>query len=176
MPTAEPKSRLVFQGVRFDVRCVELLNRGDRITERDVVVAPPAVVILPLLDEQTVVLIRNERFAVGQNLWELPAGTLESGEQPRYCAGRELAEETGYRARVIEPMTDFFPSPGICTERMHAFLARDLEHVGQHLDETERITVEPVPLDRSIQMVHDHTIQDGKTIAMLLYYQAFHLK
>ena len=104
-----PESDLVFQGVRFNVRRIEVASSGPRPAQRDAVIAPGAVVILPLLDEQTVVMIRNERFVVGQTLWELPAGTLESGEQPLQCAKRELAEETGYSAQTLESLIDFYP-------------------------------------------------------------------
>ncbi len=171
----------VFEGVRFDVYRVDLAGRGGRTVRRETCVTRDAVVILPMLDEQTVVLIRNERFAVDQNLWELPAGTIEpgtggAGEKPLACAVRELTEETGYRAARIEPLAAFYPSPGICTELMHAFVAHDLTHVGQQLDENERITVEVTPLAQSIQMVRDNTIRDGKTIATLLYYHTFTAK
>ncbi len=173
LPGTTQPTKLVYQGPRFDVHRVELPGREGRMVARDAVATASAVVVLPLLNAQTVVLIRNERFAVGQTLWELPAGTLEDGEDPRECAKRELIEEAGYNAARVEPIIDFYPSPGICTERMYAFLALDLEHVGQDLDENERITVEPVALDRSMQMVRDNTIRDGKTIATLLYYHAF---
>jgi len=166
-------SEPVFQGVRFNIHQVELAGQRGRSVRREVVVAPSAVVILPLLDQQQVVLIRNERFAVGQTLWELPAGTIEPGEQPKDCAARELTEEAGYRARKIEKLIDFYPSPGICTERMYAYMANDLQQVGQNLDENERITVEVISIKKSIQMIQDNTIRDGKTIATLLYYQAF---
>jgi len=171
LPNTDQTSKRVFEGVRFDVHAVELPGHNGRTVRRDAVVAPHAVVILPVLDEQTVVLIRNERFAVGQTLWELPAGTIEQGEDPGTCANRELLEETGYRADRMTKMIDFYPSPGICTERMYAFLAQGLTHEGQSLDENERITVEVIALKRSMQMVRDNTIRDGKTIATLLFYQ-----
>ncbi len=140
---------------------------------REVVVPADAVVILPMLDDDTVVLIRNERFAVGQTLWELPAGTIEPGEATALCAGRELLEETGYEASEISRLIEFYPTPGFCTELLTAFLARELVFRGQDLDETERITTEAVPLNESIQMVRDNRIRDAKTIATLLYYQTF---
>ena len=162
-----------FEGARFDVIRVSLPTSDGSVILRDACVSADAVVILPLLDERTVVLIRNERFAVDQTLWELPAGTIEPSEQPTPCAQRELIEETGYEAATVDPLIDFYPSPGICTEKMHAFVARGLSHVGQQLEPNERITVEAIPLDRSIQMVKDNTIRDGKTIATLLYYHTF---
>ncbi len=173
LPDSLRQAQRVFEGARFDVCRVDLPGHNGRTVHRDACVTSDAVVILPLLDDETVVLIRNERFAVGRTLWELPAGTIEPGEPPEDCAARELIEETGYRAARVDPLTTFYPSPGLCTEKMYAFVGRDLAHVGQHLDENERITVEVIPLDKTMDMVRDHTIGDGKTIAALLYYGRF---
>lgn len=164
---------VLFRGTRFDVQSIALKRRSGGLMHREVVVPANAVVVLPMLDDETVVLIRNERFAVGQTLWELPAGTLEDGENPALCAGRELLEETGYAASEVTRLIEFYPTPGFCTELLTAFLARDLTFRGQDLDETERITTEAVPLNQSIQMVRDNRIRDAKTIATLLYYQTF---
>ena len=163
----------VFQGVRFDVSAIDLPGSDGQLHRREVVQHPGAVVILPLLTDAQVVLIRNRRHAVEQTLLELPAGTLEAGEDPADCASREVVEETGYKAKKITRLTDFYTSPGICTERMWAFLATDLTHVGQDLDASEQITVEVMPLDQSMQMIESGEIRDGKTIATLLYYRQF---
>jgi ADP-ribose pyrophosphatase len=131
------------------------------------------VTILSILDDDRVVMIRNHRWTVGKNLWELPAGTLEAGEDPAVCAGRELIEETGYEASHIEPLARFYTSPGILTEWMHTFVATGLKHVGQALEETERIEVEPVEPERLIEMVRTGEIVDGKSIATILYWSTF---
>lgn len=170
---APQDATLLLEGVRFDVYAVQLPGSQCRSVRRDVVAAPDAVVILPILDDENIVMIRNERFAVGQRLWELPAGTIESGEAPETCAARELIEEAGYKAKQVTPLTVFFPSPGICTERMHAYRATGLTHVGQSLDENERITPEVVAFDQALTMVRDGTIKDAKTIATLLYHHTF---
>ena len=87
---------------------------------------PGAVTILPDLEDGRVCLIRNRRASVNKSLLELPAGTLEPGEDPVDCASRELAEETGYRSRSMKPIHEFFLSPGILDERMHLFHAQKL--------------------------------------------------
>ena len=94
-----------------------------------------AVVVLGLLEDDKVILIRTRRYAVGQTLIELPAGTLEKGEDPMNCAGRELLEETGYLAGKMQVIGNFFSSPGILTEKMYAFAAYDLQKQSQQLEE-----------------------------------------
>lgn len=163
----------VFDGARFSVDRIKLRIAPGKLADREIVNHPGAVVVLGVLEDERVVMIRNERFAVGQTLWELPAGTLEAGEPAEVCAGRELIEETGYEAQRIEPLTTFYTTPGICTERMEAYLATGLHHVGQDLEETERIEVEPLPMDRILTMAERGEIADGKTLATLLYYQTF---
>ena len=137
---------------------------------RDIIEHPGAAVILPLLDDGRIILIRNVRQTVGKVLWELPAGTLESGEAPEACAAREVEEETGYRAGTINPLTAFFASPGILNERMFGFLATDLEPTSQSLDSDEQIEVFPIPQWQVRDMLKDGHIEDAKTIALLLYW------
>ncbi len=174
LPQLPAESERVFHGRRIDVHVVQVPGRDGRRHDREMIAHPGAVTVLPLLDEQTVVLIRNERFAIGQTLWDLPAGTLEPPpETPQSCAARELIEETGYRGASVVEMCDFYTTPGFCNERMWAFVATGLTHVGQDLDESEQITVEAVAYNQSMQMIRDGQIVDGKTIATLLYYDRF---
>ena len=141
---------------------------------RDVIEHRGAAVILPLLDDGRVILIRNLRRTVGKVLWELPAGTLEPGEAPEACAMREVEEETGYRAGTLVPLTAFYASPGILDERMHGFLATDLEPSRQSLDADEEIEVFPIPQWQVRDMLKDGHIEDAKTIALLLYWMHLH--
>ena len=114
------------------------------------------------------------RRTVGKVLWELPAGTLEDGEQPEACAAREVEEETGYRAGTLTPLTEFFASPGVLNERMYGFVATDLVRTEQALDETEEIEVFHVPTWQVRDMLKEGHIEDGKTIALLLYWMHVH--
>jgi ADP-ribose pyrophosphatase len=107
---------------------------------------------------------------VDDTLWELPAGTLEPGESPLETASREVIEETGYRSTRLAPLLEFYTTPGFCNEKMYAFVANDLEFVGQQLDETEKITAEPLSWEKIMEMIRQGVIKDGKTIAVLLYY------
>lgn len=168
-----PQPNRIFEGVKFAVELVQIDTHGGKTVQRELVVHPGAVVILGILDDGRILLIRNRRFAVGQTLLELPAGTLEPGEDPAVCAGRELIEETGYEASRIEPLCRFYTSPGICTEEMHAFVATGLKHVGQALEETEQITVAPTPPEEVLAMIEHNEIRDGKTIAAVLHHHTF---
>ncbi len=136
----------------------------------EIVVHPGAVVVLPLLDQgRQVVMIRNYRYSIEQELWELPAGTLDRpDEDPAAAAERELEEETGYRAGRLTPLGRFYPSPGVMTELIQAYAAADLVKTRQRLEATERITVEVVDFAEAIRMIRDGRIVDGKTILTLL--------
>lgn len=164
----------VYAGRRFDVFAAELPGRDGQVVHRDAVVCPNSVIVVPVMDNGDIVMIRNERFAVGETLWELCAGTMEAEENdPLACAKREIVEETGYRASHWQRLLAFWSVPGLCNEWMTAYLAKDLEYVGQSLDDNERITVEVVPLDQTMTMIRDGAIHDAKTIATLLYYRTF---
>ncbi len=138
---------------------------------RETVQHPGAVVILPILDDARVCLIRNYRVAVAQTLIELPAGTLEPGEDPAVTARRELEEETGYRARRIEPLLAFYMSPGILNERMHAYLATGLTKGPAAPEAGEEIEPLVVTWDEATGMARSGEIQDAKTLVALLYYE-----
>ncbi len=165
--------KVMFHGKRIDVLSVEAEHPQGGMVRREVVAHPGAVVILPMLDPETVILIRNERFVVQQTLWELPAGTLEKGEEPGTCAVRELQEETGYRAGTISPLLDFFSTPGFCNEVLYIYYAQDLVHIGQSLDETEKIDVEPIRFSMALKMIQEGIIRDAKTICALLYFHTY---
>lgn len=134
---------------------------------REIVVHPGAVAVVPVLADGSIVMIHNFRHAVEQELLELPAGTLEPGEAPADSAARELEEETGYRADTLDPLCEFYTTPGITDERMHVFVARGLTQTTQKLDRGEQIRVEVLPEARVRQMLRAGQIQDGKTIAAL---------
>ncbi len=155
---------------KFSVERREYDIPGLGVVRRQVVVHSGAAVILPLLDPSTVILIRNRRLAVGEELLELPAGTLEPPEEPIRCAARELEEETGYKAGRLEPLCQFYSTPGFTTERMHVFVATDLTPTGQRLAEGEQIRVEPMSLTDALAATCDGRIVDAKTIASLHVY------
>jgi ADP-ribose pyrophosphatase len=165
--TTQTEELLVTRRFRV-VRHVEKDARGVHVKET--VQHPGAVAVLPLLDDERVCLIRNYRVAVGKTLIELPAGTLEPGEDPAVTAARELSEETGFRAATVEKLREFTMSPGILNERMHLFLARGLQSGPSALEPGEIIETLVVPWAEAMRMVFDGTIEDAKTLVGLLYY------
>jgi ADP-ribose pyrophosphatase len=175
MATQIVDKQVIFSGnrIRLEVHTLENDITGVRHA-KEVAVHPGAVVILPLLGVDQIILIKNRRYALGERLIELPAGTLEKGEDPINCAGRELMEETGYLAGRLQSLGNFFTSPGVLTEKIYAYAAYDLQIAQTHLDEGEDIEVMPTPFDEVIEMIRDGTIHDGKTIATVLKYERFY--
>jgi ADP-ribose pyrophosphatase len=163
----------IFKGRKLELVLDRVTLPGGGTAERELVLHPGAVVILPVVRPGVILLLRQFRHAVGEEIYELPAGTLEAGESPEVCAARELAEETGFRTRSLRKLTEFWSSPGILRERMHLFLAEDLERVQQKLDDDEVVTVGEFDLADALDMVRDGRIADAKTIAGVLYYARF---
>jgi ADP-ribose pyrophosphatase len=167
------EKQVLYSGRKIRLEVHHLQDDTGKRTQREVVVHPGAVVILPFLDDKTILLIRNKRYTISQILLELPAGTLEAGESPMNCAGRELQEETGYLATRMKPIGNFYTSPGVLTERMYAFAAYGLQKSHAALEEGEEIEVFSVDFADAVSMIRDGQIQDGKTIATLLLYERF---
>jgi ADP-ribose pyrophosphatase len=166
--------QLLLECQRFQVvRRTYRTSNGHTVT-REIVEHPGAVVILPLLSTGEVCLIRNFRVGIDQALIELPAGTLERGEEPRETARRELIEETGYVAGRIDPLPGFWMSPGILTERMHAFVAHDIQPGESAREIGEEIENQVVTWSVALAMIERGEIQDAKSIATLLMYDRFH--
>lgn len=163
---------LVYTGSICRVRRVGLRMDTGEVAPRDLIEFADAVVIVPVLNGGSVVLVRNERFAVGQELYEFPAGKLDSpGEAPSACAARELAEETGYRPGRLERIGGFFSCPGAVTEYLHVFLATELTAGEQALEGHERIRVEVVSPRRLGEMIASGELHDGKSIAAYTLWQ-----
>ncbi len=135
---------------------------------KDFVQHPGAAVIVPFLDKNRVIMVNQPRFAIGQNTWEVPAGTLKKGEDPLFCAKRELEEETGYRPGRLKKIAAFYSSPGFLHEKMHLYKATDLKPGKMNLDDDEKITVKVFTRKKLLKMIKTGKITDGKTIAALL--------
>jgi ADP-ribose pyrophosphatase len=167
------EKQVIFDGKKVRLEIHHLEDAEGKRIRREVCVHNGAVVILPFVDQERILLLRNRRYAVGQLLYELPAGTLEKGENPMNCAGRELEEETGYLAGRLKPIAKFYSSPGILTEKMFAFAAFDLTKTKPALEEGEEIEVMEVSFHQALEMIRHGEIEDAKTICALLMYERF---
>ena len=167
MKAKPPSGEVVYREPRFELRRCEIPRSDDVSEYRAVVIHPGSVVILAIDERERVILIRNKRWQIGERILELPAGTRDRPEPALDCARRELEEETGYRAKTLRPFHEFYALPGLTTEVMHAFIASDLEWVGQALEPDEDIEV--VLLDRVDirRALLAGEVIDGKTIALL---------
>lgn len=134
---------------------------------------PGAVAIIPVLNDGRICLIRNFRIAVGRELIELPAGTREENEPSQETAARELLEETGYRARTLQPLTTLLMSPGILDERIDLFVATELHLETPAREPGEQIENLVVTFQEATEMIRRGEIQDSKTISGLLYYGTY---
>ena len=165
-------STRVFDGRVFDVR-IDELRYGDGSQHRiDVVEHGPSFTIAASPEPGEVVLVRQYRHPAGVELWELPAGRSEAGEDPSAGAMRELREETGFRAGRMRLIFSLYSTPGFCDELMHFFYADRLEAGEQALDEDERIEVRRFALDEAWRLVAEGAVTDCKTVLGLLWMRA----
>ncbi len=161
-------TEVIYDGrlVKLERSTVRLPNGAESF--REVVRHPGAVAIVPVDSDGALVLVRQFRLPAGQVLLEIPAGTLENGEDPRECAIRELQEEIGYKPGVLEPLGAVYLAPGYSSEYTYLFIARDLVHSKLDADEDENLRVERVKLDDMLARIDANEIEDVKTVAAVL--------
>ncbi len=158
----------------YDGRLVKLyldtvrLPNGQQ-TVREIIRHPGAVAMVPLLPDGRVILVSQHRAAVGRLMLEIPAGTLEPGEDPLLAAERELQEEIGYRPGRLDYLGLEYVAPGTTTEKIYLYLATDLVAAPLPGDEDEFIEQVTLPLEEALARVMRGEIEDGKTIAALLW-------
>jgi ADP-ribose pyrophosphatase len=154
----------VYKGRIFDFVTEDLTLPNGRDTEVAFIRHPGSIAVVPLLDDDTVVMELQYRHPVGEYLLEIPAGTLEPGESPLTCAKRELMEETGYRAQEWAELGKIQMIPAYSDEEIHVFIAKGLMPAEQNLDPDEIIEVVKYPLDKAVRMIDAGKITDALTI------------
>ena len=163
------RSKTIFAGKAVTLKMEKVVEPGGVRAWREIVCHPGSVVILPQLPDGNVLLVRQYRHAVRRSLWELTAGTLDPGENPLSAAKRELLEETGYLAKSWTHLFDFYPSPGLLSERMHLFEARGLERQKARPEADERILVKRFTRPELRTMLRLGKVHDSKTLVGLLW-------
>ena len=170
-PEGEPprvvSSEEIFRGRIFGV-AVDTVREGRTTYKREVVRHPGGAAVVAVFDDLTVALVRQYRHPTGRYLLELPAGKLEAGEPPADCAARELAEEVGVTAARVEPLSEFYTTPGFCGEKLWVFLATGLTEGRRALEEDEIVEAFRLPLSRALGMVASGEVEDAKTVIGLL--------
>jgi ADP-ribose pyrophosphatase len=166
-------SKMVYQGKVFGVRHDVVIEPGGKPATRDIVTHPGSVVVLPVLNGGRLLMIRQYRHTVGGYLLEVVAGRKEPGESPLKAAKRELAEETGYRAKHFREMMNVYPTPGFVEETMVAYAATGLTLGKTHFDADEIIEPKPFTLKALLEMIRKGQIHDAKSVACILYYARF---
>ena len=163
------RRRTMYRGriVRLDLDDLEYQGRK---FQRENLIHPGAVAVVPVLPNGDIVLVRQFRYAVQRELLEIPAGTLERGEQPAACARRELIEEAGFRARRLRRIGVCFPVPGYSTERIVLYVATGLTACPSCPEPDEQITVHRVPRSRLLRLLKTGRIVDAKSLVGLFYY------
>jgi len=162
------RAEWAYEGRLVKVRVDTVSLPSGRETTREVVAHPGAVAIVPLHEDGTVSLVRQWRQAAGQVLLEIPAGTLEPGEEPAACALRELVEEVGLRAAKLTHLFSSYLAPGYSTELLHTFLATELKPEQARPEADEAIEAVRLPLAEATAMVLRGELSDAKTICGLL--------
>lgn len=162
-------STFKFKGRIIDVKVDEVRTPDGNIATREVVVHKGAVGVLPIIDNK-VLLVKQYRHAVGEVLWEIPAGIFREGETPEECAIRELREEVGLAPLNLVKLGEIFVSPGCSTEKIYLFYADRFKPDPLPKDEDENIETGEFAIDTFREMIEEGRIKDSKTLASFCLY------
>ena len=165
----EISRKQAYKGKRIQVDEIEYLN-GEKKVHREHVKAGEAVVVLPITEDNKVIMVQEPRTPIEQVILALPAGMIEPGEQPEDAAIRELEEETGYLASNVEFMREYYPSVGYSNEKLKLYLATGFKKTQQHLDPEEDINVVEVPMEELIEMLDKNEIITASATIAIMHY------
>lgn len=154
------ESKQIYKGKVVQLRVDTVSLPDGRTKMREIVVHPGAAAIVPLMNEE-VLLVEQYRKAIDGPTLEIPAGTLEEGESPKECANRELIEETGFQASKLDKLIEYYPSPGFSSEIIYIFKASGLKKVS---DAEAELSITFVPLEELLAMIKRGEIKDSKTV------------
>ena len=161
----------IYQGKVIDLQVEEVELPNGRTAQREIVKHPGAVAIIPITAEGKLVLVRQFRKALGKEIYEIPAGKLEKGEDPLQCAVRELEEETGFTAQSMNRIASFYTSPGFADEIIYLYIAEQLVGGVAQPDEDEFVETKIVTIEEAQDLIEKEKIHDAKTMFAILYWQ-----
>ena len=157
------ESKKVYKGRIFDVTCDTALLENGKTAQRDVVHHSGGVTVIPVTENNEILMVKQYRYPHHKVMLEIPAGKLEAGEKHYDCGKRELLEETGCTCTSYEYLGEIVPTPAYVSEVIHIYMAKGLEYSAQNLDDDEFLDVEKVPLEKAVEMVMNGEITDSKT-------------
>ena len=175
VPRPNGKVEIIYEGHVVTLRREGIDMPDGRSVDFEIVRHAPATAILAIDHRDQVIFVHQFRPPLGKQIWELPAGIMEDGEEPLTCARRELREETGFGAEEWISLGQMYTAPGFCDEIIHLFLARGLSAGAQELDHNEYLQPHAIALDEVRRMVAAGEIDDSKSI-VALYRAAPHLE
>ena len=163
------KKKYIYQGKILNLRVDDALLEDGTECKREIVEHSGGACVL-YVEKDSVLFVKQYRYAYGETVCEIPAGKLNAGEDPKAAAARELEEETGVKAARLELLHEIYPTPGYTNERIYIYRAFDGKRTQRHLDEGEFLDVEWIPMERVKEMLKKGEIKDGKTIIALQSY------
>lgn len=162
------RKKRIYRGKAVDFFVDEVRLPNGKSAKREYVDHPGASAIIPFLDKDTILLVRQCRYPIGKITYEIPAGKLDGIEPPLRCAKRELREETGYKAGRVSRLLTFWPAPAFSNELLHIYIGDRLKAVGSALDEDEFLEVVQISFQKALAWITSGKIKDAKTIISLL--------
>lgn len=161
-------SKYIFKGKIINLRVDDALLPNGATATREVIEHNGGVCVLPLTENEEVLMVEQFRYPYQKEVLEIPAGKKDPDEEPLECGKRELKEETGATALKYQFLGELYPSPGYCGEIIYMYLATDLSYGKTNPDEDEFLNIKKVPLEKAIEMVMSGEIKDSKTQAAIL--------
>ena len=161
-------TREIYRGRTFNVDVDQVRLPNGREMDLELVHHRGAAAVVPVMEDGTVLLVRQYRYATGGWLLEIPAGKLDGGESPETCAAREAEEEVGYRPGKLEPLGWIWTTPGFADEKIWLYLATDLQVAKQGLEDDEVLSIEKMPLAEAVEKAFRGEIHDSKSAIALM--------
>jgi ADP-ribose pyrophosphatase len=160
----QERSKTIWYGKAFDFNVEEMILPNGKETKIGFIHHPGSSAVVPVLEKESIILIRQYRPAIRDFIWEIPSGTMIPGEEPLECAKRELQEECGFLGKKFEKFGEILIAPWYSDERIHLFMASELIPCEQNLDEDEILTTHFFTFDQAMMMIQKGDIQDAMTI------------